>query len=236
MKELTKRTGIKLDVHDFTGSNAEIKNGKGQNGAWAISSEAKNPEEIFKVFDYISTKEGQLLCQYGIEGENYTLVDGKPVLTEDTLQKLNDGDSDYLVNNVGAAFGNSACVFFGFMLTDIDPTQDFGESRPGAASSTTFKKSVEIATQYPHTYKLVPGLNAPSYLSVDTMTDVKSRMYLLNYKEMLVQAMFSSSDDEVKKIVESFREQLKTAGNDKFEAYLKQLYDEDNTSLNFYTK
>ncbi len=223
-------------LNDFTGTNSEIRNGKSGNGAWAISSDAENPEEIFKFFDYLSTKEGQLLCQYGIEGENYTLVDGNPVLTEDTLQKLNDGDTEYLINNVGASFGNTACVFFGFMLTNTDPMEDFGESRPGAASSTTFKRSVEIATDYPHTYKLVPGFNATSYLSSDSMTEVKSQMDLLNYKEMLVQAMFAPSDADVKKIVETFRDQLKAAGNEKFETYLKQLYDEDNTSINFYNK
>ena len=138
--------------------------------------------------------------------------------------------------NVGASFGLSACVFFGFMLTDLDPVSDFGESRPGASSSTTYKRSIEIATQYPHTYKVVPGLNAPAYLSSDSMKDVKSQMDLLNYKEMLVQAIFASTDEEVKKIVESFRELLKAAGNDKFEDYLKQLYDQDKSTINFYTK
>jgi putative aldouronate transport system substrate-binding protein len=223
-------------LNDFTGNNSEIKNGKTQNGVWAISSETKNPEEIFKFFDYLSTKEGQLLCEYGIEGENYTMVDGKPVLTEDTLQKLNNGDTEELINSAGASFGNTACVFFGYILTNKDYLTDFGESRPGAASSTTFKRSVEIATEYPHTYKLVQGLNAPAYLSADNMTDVKSQMDLLNYKEMLVQAMFASSDDEVNKIVDAFRQQLKSAGIEKFKEYLKQLYDQDNTTINFYSK
>lgn len=223
-------------LNDIAGDNAEIRNGKAQNGVWAISSEAKNPEEIFKFFDYLSTKEGQLLCQYGVEGENYTLVDGKPVLTEDTLEKLNSGDTEYLINTVGANYGNAACVFFGFVLTNTDYTADFGESRPGAASSTTFKRSIDIATEYPRTFKLVPGLNATSYLSTESMASVKSQMDLLNYKEMLVQAMFAPSDAEVNKIVEAFRAQLKAAGNDEFKEYLKQLYDEDNSSINFYKK
>ncbi len=223
-------------LNDITGGNAEIKSGKNGYGAWAISSEAERPEEIFKFFDYLATKEGQLLCQYGIEGENYTMVGGKPVLTEDTLQKLNEGDTDYLINNVGAAFGNSGCIFFGFMLTNLDPVQEFGESRPGAASSSTYKTAIEIAEKYPHTYRLVPGFDATVYLSADSMADVKSQMSLFDYKEMLVQAMFAPSDNDVKKIVEAFREQLKAAGNDKFKDYLKQLYEEDNTSINFYNK
>lgn len=223
-------------LNDFTGNNSEIRNGKGQNGVWAISSEAKNPEEIFKFFDYLSTKEGQLLCEYGIEGENYTMVDGKPVLTEDTLQKLNNGDTEELINTVGASFGNTACVFFGYVLTGKDYLADFGESRPGAASSTTFKRSVDIATEYPHTYKLISGLNATAYLSAENMADVKSQMDLLNYKEMLVQAMFAPSDSDVNKIVEAFRQQLKSAGIDKFKEYLKELYTQDNTTINFYNK
>ena len=220
-------------LNDFTGDNSEIKSGKNQNGVWAISSESENPEEIFKFFDYLSTPEGQLLCQYGIEGENYTMVEGKPVLTEQTLKKLNEGDTEFLNNQVGACFGYTGPVFFGFMLTNIDYTHDFGESRPGAISSTTYQTSVEIAKEYPHKYKLVPGLTATSYLASDEMADVKSQMDLLNYQETLVQAIFAA-DKDVKNIVETFVAQLKSAGNDKFKDYLKKLYDEDKTSINFY--
>ena len=223
-------------LNDITGSNASISHGKSGYGAFAISADAKNPEEILKFFDYLSTPEGQLLCQYGIEGENYTMVNGKPVLTADTLQKLNDGDKDYLVNKIGAGFGNSGFVFFSYVLTNIDNMNNFGESRPGAGSSTTFARSVQIATDYPRTIKSVPGLAATAYLSADSMTDVKAQLSLLSYKDMLVQAIYANSDDEVKQIVESFRKQLKAAGNDTFTQYLTQLYSEDKSSINFYTK
>ena len=52
-------------------------------------------------------------------------------------------------------------------------------------------------------------------------------MDLLNYDEMLVQAMFASSDDEVTSIVESFRAQLKAAGIDKLYDYVEAIYAED---------
>jgi putative aldouronate transport system substrate-binding protein len=223
-------------LNDFTGSNGGIVHGKNGYGAWAISADAKNPEEIFKFFDYLSSTEGQLLCEYGIEGENYTMVDGKPVLTDDTLQKLNDGDTDYLINKVGAAFGGSGSVFFDYVLTDVDPLTDFGESRPGAGSGTKYQRSVDIAKEYPRTYKLVKGLDATAYMSEENMADVKAQMDLLNYKEMIVQAIYAKSDDEVKSIVESFRQQLKSAGLDKFKEYLTQLYKENPTAIDFYTK
>ena len=41
--------------------------GQGGYGAWAISSEAENPGEIFAFFDWLSTYEGQLIGQYGVE-------------------------------------------------------------------------------------------------------------------------------------------------------------------------
>ncbi|MGN6715070.1 extracellular solute-binding protein [Anaerocolumna jejuensis] len=223
-------------LNDFTGNNATIVHGKHRYGAWAISADAKNPEEILKFFDYLASPEGQLLCQYGIEGESYNMVDGKPVLTDEALKKLNDGDKDYLVNKIGAGFGGSGCVFFYYMLTNIDNLGNFGESRPGAGSSTTFARSVEVAKDYPRTLKLVPGLDATAYLSADSLTDVKAQMSLLNYPDMLVQAIYAGSEDEVKQIVESFRQQIKQAGNDTFIEYITKLYKDDKEAIDFYTK
>ena len=221
-------------LNDISGDNSKITHGKKGNGAWAISADAKNPEEILKFFDYLATPEGQLLCEYGVEGVSYNLVDGKPVLTDDVLQKMNDGDKEDLVNTLGAGLGGVGCNFFHFVVTNIDNTGNFGESRPGAGSSTTYARSVEIATDYPRTLKLVPGLDATAYLSADSLTDVKAQMSLLNYNDMIVQAIYASSDDEVKSIVESFRQQLKAAGNDTFIEYLTQLYKDDSTTIDFY--
>ncbi len=223
-------------INDIAGDTANVVSGKTGYGSFAISSQAENPEEIFKFFDYLSTKEGKLLCEYGIEGVTYNMVDGKPVMTDEALEKINADDKDYMINQIGAAFGGSGLHFFTFVQTNNDPVADFGESRPGAAASTTYAKSVELATNYPRTFKLVPGLKASAFLSADSMTEVKAQMSLLNYKEMLVQAMYATSDAEVTSIVESFRAQLKSAGNDQFTEYLKQLYTEDNASISFYTK
>lgn len=251
----TKNSAIIADVHnyeeviygteewiplgplsDFTGDNSEVVHGKNGYGALAISADAENPEEIFKFFDYLSTYEGKLLAEYGIEGENYTMVDGFPVLTEATLEKLNAGDTDYLVNEVGAAFGGAGNVFMDFVLTDVDNIEDFGESRPGSGISTTYERSIEIARKYPVNKKLVPGLDATAYLSAPDLADVKAQMSLLNYDEMLVQAIYASNDTEVKSIVESFLSQLKSSGIDKFKEKLKAIYSENSESISFYTE
>lgn len=221
-------------LDDLQGDNKNVTSGKTGYGCLAISAEAENPEEIFRFFDWLSTYEGQLLGNYGIEGLSYNMVDGKPQLTDEALEKLNAGDEKWMINEVGAAFGGSGCYLFDFATTNKNNVDNFGESRPGAAGSTTFRRSVELATQYPREYKRVEGLGATSYLNTEGMEDVKAQLDLLDYDETLVQAMFAKDDAEVKSIIESFRKQLKAAGIDKFKGKLKEIYAEDPKAINFY--
>ncbi|MDD3410485.1 MAG: ABC transporter substrate-binding protein, partial [Eubacteriales bacterium] len=170
----------------------------------------------------------------GVEGVSYDLVDGKPVLNEETMQKLNDGDTDWLINSVGAAFGGTANYFFEFMLTDRNNTVNYGESRPGASASSTFARAVQIATDYPVEKRLVTGLKASAYMSDDSLADVKAQMDLLDYEEVMVQACFVETDEEAKAIIESFRAQLKSAGVERFEEYVKNIFTEDPDAVCFY--
>ena len=41
------------------------------------------------------------------KGVSYTMEDGYPRLTDEVAEKLNDGDTDYLINTIGAGFGGS---------------------------------------------------------------------------------------------------------------------------------
>ncbi len=43
----------------------------------AITTNAKDPDRIFEMVDWLLSDEGQLLLQSGIEGEHYEIVDGK---------------------------------------------------------------------------------------------------------------------------------------------------------------
>ncbi|MBQ7840445.1 MAG: extracellular solute-binding protein [Lachnospiraceae bacterium] len=218
-------------LKDITGSAAITTKGKSGYGAFAISAEAENPEEIFAFFDYLSTYEGQLLVQYGIEGLSYNMVDGYPVLTDEVQEKLDNGDDEWLINNIGAAFGGSAVYFYDFMLTNLDNKNNFGESRPGAGAENSYARAVELCTEYPREYRKVEGMDASAYLAAEELADVKVQMDLLDYDDMLVQAFFAKDDAEVTAIVESFRAQLKAAGVEQFEDYLEELYAEDPAAI-----
>ncbi|WP_300394375.1 extracellular solute-binding protein [Fusobacterium sp.] len=58
-------------------------------GGWSISSTSKDPISIIKYFDFWYSEEGRRLWNFGIEGDTYTLVDGKPKFTDKVLKDPN---------------------------------------------------------------------------------------------------------------------------------------------------
>lgn len=49
---------------------------------WSITTECSDPAAIARYVDYLYSDAGILLANYGVEGETFHYVDGKPVLTE----------------------------------------------------------------------------------------------------------------------------------------------------------
>ncbi|MCL2128133.1 MAG: ABC transporter substrate-binding protein, partial [Treponema sp.] len=68
----------------------------GFGGGWgvAISSSCKDPERAFEFLDWICSEEAQILLNWGIEGENYQVVDGRRIVPADE-QRRADTDPDY---------------------------------------------------------------------------------------------------------------------------------------------
>jgi len=52
---------------------------------WAISYSNENPIETIKYMDFWWSEEGRRLANFGIEGEQYNLVDGNAIFTEEFL-------------------------------------------------------------------------------------------------------------------------------------------------------
>ncbi|QGH33968.1 extracellular solute-binding protein [Gracilibacillus salitolerans] len=68
----------------------------GFSGGWgiAISSTSEHQERAFEFLDWMASEEAQVLVNWGIEGENYDIVDGERVMQEDDKERMNT-DSDY---------------------------------------------------------------------------------------------------------------------------------------------
>ena len=68
----------------------------GYGGGWgiAISSACKDPERAFEFLDWLCSEEAQALVNWGIEGLNFVVVDGKREVPPDE-QRRSDTDPDY---------------------------------------------------------------------------------------------------------------------------------------------
>ena len=69
---------------------------------WAISANCKNPEAAIRFMDWFYSEEGNRATNYGIEDESYTMVDGKPVFTDEVLSQT--GVNSYIQKTYGAQY------------------------------------------------------------------------------------------------------------------------------------
>ncbi|WP_168119716.1 extracellular solute-binding protein [Paenibacillus sp. HB172176] len=69
---------------------------------WGISAQNAYPEETMKYFDFWFTDEGRRLSNFGVEGQHYTMVDGKPTFTDEILRT---GTVNVTLRNLGAQLG-----------------------------------------------------------------------------------------------------------------------------------
>lgn len=64
-----------------------------------ISSDCKDPVTVIKFMDWLMSEEGQYVTQWGPEGVTWNYVDGKRVLTDETIEALNADFWTYLTEN-----------------------------------------------------------------------------------------------------------------------------------------
>ncbi|MEM8535441.1 MAG: extracellular solute-binding protein [Chloroflexota bacterium] len=56
----------------------------------AITTSNQNPEETVRLLDYAYGEEGHLLFNFGVEGETYTMENGKPIYTDEIMNNPDD--------------------------------------------------------------------------------------------------------------------------------------------------
>jgi len=70
-----------------------------------ITVDAKDPVRIIKFLDYLASEEGQILVNWGIEGQHYTVEDGKRVIIPEVLDmKVNDNNTFKKQTGIGNYF------------------------------------------------------------------------------------------------------------------------------------
>jgi len=86
---------VVLDAKD---KNASMKDaGWGGGTGIGITTSCKNPDRAMQFLDWMASDEAQILTNWGIEGTNYTILDGKRVTSAAERQKTTN-DPDYSIN------------------------------------------------------------------------------------------------------------------------------------------
>ncbi|OMF77121.1 ABC transporter substrate-binding protein [Paenibacillus glucanolyticus] len=109
------RFPIQLDESskDATFQNAGYVAGWGV----GITTSAKDPVRIIKFLDYLASEEGQVLMNWGIEGEHYDVVDGKRVIPED-VQERKTYDNANFTKETGIGLYNAMFPRYGDGVKD----------------------------------------------------------------------------------------------------------------------
>jgi len=92
------------------------------NGTIAISTQCEDPETAAIWMDYMFSYDGALLLDYGIEGESYNIVDGRPVFDYAYIQQF---AADHGWDNTRFAawlYYNPFNDWFGFRAYMVDPS------------------------------------------------------------------------------------------------------------------
>ena len=89
---------------EYNGTRSTAFSRENYLGGWSISKTAKDPVDIIKYFDFWYTEEGRRLWNFGIEGEDYVMVDGKPKFTDKVLKNPQGKNALAVIRETGAQY------------------------------------------------------------------------------------------------------------------------------------
>jgi len=191
---------------------------------WAIPTTTKNPEDIMKLADFLASREGKLLWQYGLEGRDYTLdAKGNPLAKKEVIDlKVSNPEEAKKLGFAGV--GNSWGELLGG--TDTDRMADFGEMEYGDAVAPEVNAGALKIAEYwgweekRKNAKIVDGYTPLSFIGeFEHGTELKAAFE--NYDDSLIRAYYAKNTDEAKKILDSASKQLEATGLQQFLELLK---------------
>lgn len=171
--------------------------------------------------DYLVTKEGQMLVNYGIEGETYTYdADGKVQFTEQFQQNTNDLDW-----NKAAAYG----VFYWQQLVLNVPA--YADVYPGDPSLLRADNKLSLENQKSVIDRYDPDMSPPpsAYAVVAGPEESKVMPAIRSAKlEMWAKVISAKSEAEVEKIIADWAQTCKNMGIDDVLKEKQEAFDELN--------
>ena len=175
-----------------------------------LSRDCKNVDLAAKVLDYGYSKEGEMLFNFGIEGESYTMVDGYPKYT-DVITKNPDG-----LSVSGAMARYIQAYNAGPFVQDVRYMEQYA-SRPQQQDAIKTWSNTDMEKH------LLPNI---SLLPKDTNAMAKKISAVNSYKdEMLVK--FITGAEPISKF-DDFIKGLKERGIDEYLKLMNEAYERYN--------
>lgn len=179
----------------------------------AITTSAKNPEQIYAFFDWLLSPEGTTAAQFGPPGLYYDLdSNGFPVFNDKYKhatkeQKDNDGIGNYYLNLQGSP-----------VWTDLDKDV----AAKSGAEKTWNTKSSEFLGQY-------VKINYDQFNNINNFVkgspeDVAKQQIIQIMNKAVAKMVFAKSDEEVEKNLRDAEKQVNAAGYDKVLAYMTKAW------------
>ena len=175
-------------------------------GGWSITKTAKDPITIIKYFDFWYSEEGRRLWNFGVEGEDYVMVDGKPKFTEKVLKNPNGKIPLMVLRETGAQYRLG-------MFQDGENERQWADSEAVKAMDYYIKSGV-----------VKPPMSILKYTKEEVieLSKIDSQLYAIA-EEMTQRCILGVSD--VDKEWNSYIRRLKSAGLKEAEKIQKQAYD-----------
>ena len=142
---------------------------------WCFSTECEDIEPLLQMVEFLFSDEGYLLTNYGVEGETYTMVDGKPQYT-DMVTNNPDGLPYFFASYVYVT--NAASGFFPY-INDMEKTYyDFNDNQWQVYED--LKKLSDCAYNYP-SYAKMNSDESSTYSEIESDLSTYSESVVLEF-------------------------------------------------------
>ena len=200
---------INMDGEPY--NNAGVKSrGVGGGTVYIISAQTKYPEKVMEFLNFMNSEEGMLLQRYGIEGVHYTMVDGKPRLTDEWLQKYNEDPNALKKEGIDLypfTRKNANLSKYGEVVYGVDPNGDEG-----------YNKAVEAAP-----YTFVDDVYSLNYIATryDKWDEIQTLMQTGD-GGLMAKARFAATEEEAWEYINQSRAVYERGGIKEFEAWMTE--------------
>jgi putative aldouronate transport system substrate-binding protein len=169
---------------------------------WAMTVANKNPIETIKLFDFYFTKQGRILSNFGVEGQQYDMKDGKPVYKDEVLKAARAVNSQ--MYDVGAQ------IPLGYW-------QDYEYERQWTPADAM--ADIDAYTQY-----LIPQFNGVNLTAEERAVYDEAWPDIRSYMVETAQNWFIGAKD-VNQTWDDYQKRLKSMGYDKVMTVMQRAYD-----------